>query len=174
MAMLVGPDVADGVGRGVGVAVGMAVEAGDALMGLQAPPVVGGVELLLRERRDQQPQPFELLGVEDVLEQPLEVVERDELPLDTSPRSGRVVRKIAAGKLGQEMIGQVEVEIESRQVAVGLLLRFVDQELREDHAARFVVRVRQRQEAGRPGVLVPDLVRRHRGELVPGHARRAA
>ena len=68
-----GPDVADRVRGGVGVAVGVAVEAGHALVGLEAAAVVGGVELLLRERRDQQPQPFELLGIEDVLEQLVEV-----------------------------------------------------------------------------------------------------
>jgi hypothetical protein len=54
MAMLVGPDVADRVGRGVGVTVRVAVEARDALARYQAAPVVGGVELLLRERRHQQ------------------------------------------------------------------------------------------------------------------------
>ena len=67
------------------------------------------------------------------------------------------------------MVGQVEVEVETRQVAFGLLLRLVDERLREDHPARFVMRMRQRQEARRPGVLVPDLVRRHGCELVPRH-----
>ena len=76
-----GPDVADGVRRRVGVAVGVAVEAGDALGRLHAPAILGEVELLLRKRRDQQPQAFELLGIEDVLEQPLEVVERHQLAL---------------------------------------------------------------------------------------------
>ena len=49
MAMLVGPNVADRVGGGVRMAVGVAVEAGHALVGLEAAAVFGGVELLLRE-----------------------------------------------------------------------------------------------------------------------------
>jgi len=47
MAMLVGPNVADRVGGGVRMAVGVTVEAGNALMGLQAAAVFGGVEPLL-------------------------------------------------------------------------------------------------------------------------------
>ena len=79
--VLVGPDVADGVRGRVGVAVGMAVEARHALGRLHAPPILGQVELLLRKRREEQPQAFELFRVEDVLEEPLEVVERDQLAL---------------------------------------------------------------------------------------------
>ena len=66
--MLVGPDVADRVGGGIRVAVGVTVEAGDALAGLQAAAIIGGVELLLREGRDQQTQAFELFGVEEGFE----------------------------------------------------------------------------------------------------------
>ena len=83
MPMLVGADVADGVRGGVRVAVGVAVEAGHALVGLQAAAVFGGVELLLGKRRDQQPQAFELLGIEDVFEQLVEVAQRHELSLAT-------------------------------------------------------------------------------------------
>ena len=50
-------------------------------------------------------------------------------------------------------------------------MRLVDERLREDHAARFVVRVRQRQEAGGPGVALLDLVGRQRRKLFPRHAR---
>ena len=153
VAELVGPDVADGVRGGVGVAVGVAVEAGDALMRLQAAPVLGQVELLLRKRRDQQPQALELLRIENVLEQPLEVVERDELALRDVAEVGPRHQEDCRGEFGKEVIGQIEVEVESREVAAGLLHRLVDERLREDHPARFVVRVRQRQEAGRPGVL---------------------
>src|SRR5207245_1172968 len=66
--MFVGPNVADRVGGGVRMAVGMTVQAGNALMGLQAAAVFSRVELLLGKRRDQQPQSFELLGIEDVFE----------------------------------------------------------------------------------------------------------
>src|ERR1035437_1467120 len=81
MTMLIGPNIADRVGGGVRMAVGVTVEAGHALRGLQAAAVFDGVELLLGKRRDQQPQSFELLGIEDVLEQFVEVAERHQFPL---------------------------------------------------------------------------------------------
>jgi len=92
VAVGIGTDVADRVRGRVRVAVGVAVEAGHPLMGLQTAAVVRDIELLLRERRHQQPQAFELLGIEDVLEQVVEVGQRHEWFFDTSPRSGRVVR----------------------------------------------------------------------------------
>ena len=88
------------------------------------------------------------------------------LPFDTSPRSGRVVRKIGGGKLGQKMIGQIEIEIEAGQVAIFLLLDFVDVELGKQHAAFGMIGMRQRQEALRakcrlcespPAVMSPSL-----------------
>ena len=54
MAELLRANVADQVRGGVRVAVDVAVEAGHAGARLQRPAVLGGVELLLRERRDQQ------------------------------------------------------------------------------------------------------------------------
>src|SRR5450759_2474954 len=53
---------------------------------------------------------------------------------------------------------------------IGLLLRFLDEEFREDHAARFVVGMRQRQKAGRPELLFLNFLRRQGGEFLPGHA----
>ena len=64
MAELIRPNVTDGVRRSIGVAVCVAVEARHPLMRLQATPVVRQIELLLRERRDEQPQPLELLRVD--------------------------------------------------------------------------------------------------------------
>ncbi len=77
------PDVADEVRRPGGVAVDVAVEAGDALhaVGLRRLAVGRGVELLLRELRHQQSQALQVLGVEDALEDLLEVLHRDELAL---------------------------------------------------------------------------------------------
>jgi hypothetical protein len=43
-----------------------------------AAPVGGQVELLLRERRQQQPEPFELLGIQDAVEELVEIVRGDE------------------------------------------------------------------------------------------------
>ena len=81
MAELLGTDVAHEVRGAVGVSIHVAVEAGHARARLQGPPVVRGVELLLRERRHQQPQALQLLGVQEPVEK-LEVVgQRDHLAL---------------------------------------------------------------------------------------------
>ena len=101
----------------VGVAVGVAVEARDALGRLHAPPVLGQVELLLRKRREQQPQAFELLRIEDVLEQPLEVVERDQLALRDVAEVGPRHQEDRRREFGDQVIGQVEVEVEAGQIA---------------------------------------------------------
>ena len=61
---------------GVGMAVGVAVEAGDAKARAAGAPIVRGIELLLRERREQEPQTLKLLGIEDAVEQLEIVVER--------------------------------------------------------------------------------------------------
>ena len=139
-------------------------------LGFHAAPVLGRVELLLRERRDQQPQPFELLRVQDAVEQLVVVVDRDELALrdvaEVGPR-GQVDRR---RKLGQEVVGQVEVEIEAGQVAVFLLLDLVDVELREKHAAFGMVRVGQRHETVGKDSLLANAFGSHLGQLVPGHS----
>ena len=172
VAVLVGADVADGVRGGVGVAVGVAVEAGHARgCGLQAAAVVGGVELLLRKRRDQQPQAFELLGIEDVLEQLVEVrsasracpATRRPGPAASSDRSAPETR---AGRCCGRSKSRSK-RVRSRPVC--FLVSSIS-DFGKDHAARFVVRMRQREETRRPEIPPLDLLRRHRGELLPGHA----
>ena len=54
--------------------------------------IVGRVELLLRERRQQQAQPFQLPRLEDAVEQLVEVVERDQLALRDIAQVGALVR----------------------------------------------------------------------------------
>jgi hypothetical protein len=56
-AELLGPDAADEVERRVRVAVGMAIETGRAAARPHGAPVLGLVELLLRERREQGAKP---------------------------------------------------------------------------------------------------------------------
>jgi hypothetical protein len=50
------------------------------------------------------------------------------------------------------VIRQIDIEVKALEIAVGLLLRLLDQLLRERHPARFMMRVRQREEARRPHV----------------------
>ena len=144
VAELLRADVADQVRGRVGVAVDMAVETDHATMGGQRAAVQRLVELLLRERRDQQPQPFELFGVQDAAEQLVEVGDRDELALRHVAQVGPRGQEDGRRKLGQQVGRQVEVEVESRQVAGLLLLDLVDVVLRKQHAPFGMVRVRQR------------------------------
>src|SRR5262245_25150819 len=72
-------------------------------------------------------------------------------------------------KLGQEVIGQIEIEVEAGQVAPFLLLDFVDVELRKEHAPFGVMRMRQRLEAAGEEVLFANIGRLHGGELVPSY-----
>ncbi len=65
------------------------------------------------------------------------------------------------------MIGKIEIKVEARQIALLLLLQLVDLELRKEHAAFGVIRVRQRKEPGRPNVLFANLFRGHPGQLLP-------
>ena len=82
-------------------------------LGLLGAPVLGLVELLLGERRDQQPQALELLRVQDAVEELEEVVDRDELALGDVAQVGARGEEDRRRELGQEVVRQVEVEIEA-------------------------------------------------------------
>src|SRR5260370_8295386 len=88
-------DVADEVERGIRMAVGVAVEACDATARARRSPVLGLIELLLREGRKEQTQTFDLLGIEDAIEQLVIILDGDEFSLqyvaEVRPR-GQVAR----------------------------------------------------------------------------------
>src|SRR5262249_46966788 len=79
MAELLRANVADEVAGAVGVAVDVAVETRDAAAGLDGAAVLGLVELLLREGCDEEAESFDLLGVEDAVEELVIVVNGDDL-----------------------------------------------------------------------------------------------
>ena len=168
MPVFVRTDVADGMRGRIGVPVRMAVEASDTLVRPDSAAVLRGIELRLGKRRYQEPQALQLFRIQSVFEQGVVVVECDELAFgyiaEIRPR-----RQVDwSRKLGQEMIRQIEIEVEARQVASGLTLRFIDELLWKNHAARFVMRMRQRIESCGPEVLVLDVVRCHGCKLFPG------
>src|SRR5262245_49481950 len=68
------------------------------------------------------------------------------------------------------MVWEVEIQVKAGQVTVSLLFCLVDQWLWENHAACFVMRMRQREEAGRPMVARLDVRRGHGGKPGPGDA----
>src|SRR5262245_56838573 len=70
-------DVADKVCPAVRMSVGMAGQRGDATARTFRSAIFGLIELLLRKRRQQQPQSFELLGIQNAVEQFVIVLECD-------------------------------------------------------------------------------------------------
>src|SRR5690606_3775940 len=149
------------------VAVRMAIEAGHAEMRAFTAPVVGQVELLLRERRDQETQPLELLRIQDAVEEREEVLRRDELTLRNVSELGPCGQVDRRRKLGKKVLGHVEVDVEAVQIPLLLRENLVDVMLREYHSAFFLERVRQRLEAFREEIALADLRAGHRGQLVP-------
>ncbi len=147
--MLLRAYVADQVRRAVGVTIDVAVEACNALAWAFGAPIVGQVELLLSERREQQAEPVELLGVQDALEQLEEVIGRYQLPLRHVAQVGARRQKNGRRKLRQKLLGQVEVEIEASKIAAGLFQDLIDRRLREQHAAFGLLGMRQRTKTAR-------------------------
>ena len=163
-------DVADQVRGPVGAAILVAVEAGDAQTRVLAPPIGREIELLLRERREEQPQAFELLRVQDAVEQLVVIVARDQL---TARDVAEILTRREVNRrreLGQEPVGNVEIEVEAGEVTARLFLDPVDLKHGKHHPAFGMVRVRQRHEARGEQSLVADVVRRHRRQRVPRHA----
>jgi len=81
-----GPDVADEMGGGIRVAIRVTFKTDHPPTRPFRPAVFGLVELLLGERRHQQSQSLQLLGVEDAVEQLEEVLYGHQLPLgDIAP-----------------------------------------------------------------------------------------
>ena len=149
MAGLLGTGIGRKMGRPVGVAVRVAIEAGHAAARLLRAAILGLVELLLRKRRHQQAQALELLRIEDAVEQLVIIVDGDELALRNVAEVRPLIEIDRRRELGQKVIGNVEIDVEAREVAPLLPLDLVDQEAREHHAAFLMLGVRQRQEAWR-------------------------
>jgi hypothetical protein len=135
-------------------------------------PVHSLVELLLRKRRQQQPQALKLFRVQNPAEQLIEVFDRNQLALRhiAQVRPGRQIHR--RRKLRQKTVGNVEVQIEACKVALLLLIQLVDLRLREHHAALRVIGVRQRKKSLREDSPFADHVGVHIIQLRPGHPRR--
>src|SRR6266403_2465352 len=105
------------------------------------------VELLLREGRGQQPQAFQLFGIQDAVEWRVIVASGDHLSLGDISKVGSRGQVNCCGKLWQEVVGYVEIHVEPCQVSSGLLLHFVNYEMRKDHASFLVFGVGQGEKA---------------------------
>ena len=158
------------VGGAVLVAVRVAVEARRTDAGQRRLAIVGGVELLLRERRQQQAQSFQLPGRENAVEHLVVVGERDQLALRDITEIGARGQVHRRRKRGQKAFGQIEIDVEAGQVAVVLPLYRVDRHFRKHKAAGRVEGMRQGKEALWPEAALTNLIRAHRCELPPSHA----
>ena len=70
------------------------------------------------------------------------------------------------------MLRQVEVRVETGEVAILLALDFVDREFGEYHATYHVIDMGQRHEPLREHIAIFDLIRAQRSQRVPSHAAR--
>ncbi len=113
MAMVIWTNVAHRVGGRSGMSVGVAIKTSHALRCLQATPVIRGIELLLRERGDQQTQTLDLLGIENIFEQFIEVGQRHQFALRNITQIQPSRQIDGSRKFGQKMVRHVEVEIEA-------------------------------------------------------------
>src|SRR5688572_24709731 len=98
-----------------GVTVHMAVEARDAQAWIFVLAIVGGIELFLRKRRDEQSQAVELHGGDQLLKQPVEVVDRDDLAIGNVAELRAVLQEDGRRELGQERLGEIVLDVESLQ-----------------------------------------------------------
>src|SRR5207253_6775235 len=99
------------------------------------------IELLLGERRQQQAQTVQLHRRQDVLEQAVVVVDRDDFAAGNVTQLGSALEEHRGWKLGQEGFGQVEVDVVTLQAGEHL-----DLHRRKDLTAQRAAldRVRQR------------------------------
>src|SRR5207253_7102548 len=170
VAELLWTDVSHQVRRAVRAPVLVAVEAGDAEARTLAAPIGGEVELLLGERRHEQPQSFQLLGIEDPVEELVVVVGRDEATARDVTEIGARRQVDRRGELRKERIGEVEVEVETGEVSTRLLLDLVGVEDGKHYASVWMIGMRKGQEPRREYALLADLLRRHLRQDVPGDA----
>jgi hypothetical protein len=77
MTKLLRPNVANEMECAIGSTVGMTIKAAHTPARLFRTPVVCLVELLLREGRKKQSQSLELFGIENAVEDIIEVINRD-------------------------------------------------------------------------------------------------
>ena len=165
---LLRPDVPDQVRGPVGVAVHVAIKAGhpDHPVGAIRPPVLGRIELLLGELRDQKAQTFELLRVQETVESLVVILERDHPSLRDIAKIRARRQEDRRGPVGQNVLREVEIQIEAREAR-----QDVDRHLGEEHAAFSVIR--EREGRIRKERFLLDLVGSHLVELLPRGAAQA-
>jgi len=113
MPELLGPNIADQMRGAVGVPVHVAIETGNAAARAFGTAVLGLIELLLRERRHQQAQSLELLGIQNPLEQSILVVDCHQFALGDIAQIRPRGQVNGWRKFRHEMVRQIKIEIET-------------------------------------------------------------
>ena len=149
MAGFLRPGIGRKVGCLVGMAVRVAIETGRTAARLLRAAILGLVVLLLRKRRHQEAQTLDLLRRQNAVEQFVVVVDRNELALRDVAEIGALIEIHGRRKFGQEVIRDIVIDVEARQIARLLPVDLVDHEARKHEAAFLMLRVRQRKEARR-------------------------
>ena len=142
------------------VSVDVAIETRHAQAGIHALAVVGGIEFFLREWCEQQPEPVELHGRQDVLEEAVIVVDRNDLTARDVSELGPRLEIDRWRKLRQERFGQIEINVESLEP-----WKHRDLHFGKHLAPRRVLGMRQRRIREYAGTA--DLGGAHPGEALP-------
>jgi hypothetical protein len=85
----------------------------------------------LWKRRYQKAQTFDLLGRDNAVEQLVIVLDGDELPLRDVAEVGALIEVHRRRKFRQEMIRNIVLDVETREIAIFLALDLVDQKVRK-------------------------------------------
>src|ERR1019366_5815391 len=165
MAELLWPDVSHQMGGLVRVAVNMTIEARHARTRALGAAVFGRIELLLRKSRKQEPQPLQLFGIENPVEEFIVVGQVHELSLGDITQVRPCCEIDGWWELRQEVVGNVKVEIEPGKVPAFQFLDFVKRGLWEHHSTLGMIGMRQWHEAVRKQVLISDFFRGHSRQL---------
>src|SRR4051794_38991022 len=151
----------------IGVEIGVAVEASHAEALVSALAVLGLIELLLRERREQKPEPLDLDRSENADHQLVIVLDRQQLPSRHIAQFRMGGEKQGRREFRGEAIREIQIDIEAPQVAGLLPSNLVNLVIREDLAAGGLFDMGQRHEAGRQEPPLADFVGAHGRQAIP-------
>src|SRR6202011_4198964 len=115
---------------------------------------------------------LQLLGRDNACKQLVISLEGDELALRDVAEVGALIEIHRRRELRQEMIGDVVLDVEAREIASLLPFDLVDQEVRKYEAAFLLLGVRQRIKTLGKHVLITNLLRGHIRKSLPGLSRR--
>src|SRR3954470_12166933 len=156
----------------VAVEVRVAIEAGHAKALVGALAVLSLVELLLRERRQQHPQAFDLHRRQNTDHLVVIVFDGQQLATRDVAQLGVCGEEDRWRELGRQMVGKVEIDIEAPQVAGFLVADLVDLIVGKYLPASCLLDMWQWQEPARKQAVFADLVWGHRGKIIPRYALR--